>query len=568
MFKIKIDPQTKEKQYITDFKGKTLLRTPTLNKGSAFSREERKLFELSGCLPYAVETIDRQVERVYREYLEFTTPLEKNNFLNTLHDTNEVLYYRLLLEHIAEMMPIIYTPTEGLSIEKYSHEFRRPRGLYVTYPDIDNIDSILEERVNEGIDLILVTDSEEILGIGDQGVGGIGIAVSKLVVYSLCAGVDPTRTLPIVLDVGTNRKSFLDDPLYVGWREPRVRGTEYDVFIDKFVTAVKKKFPGLFLHWEDFGRSNARRILEKYQDTMCTFNDDMQGTGAIATAGLLASSKGLGVNMRDHRIVIFGAGTAGCGVADRIADFMVKDGLSLEEARKQIWCVDKPGLLLSDTPDLTGAQKAYVRDPKEVEGWTRDSSGKIGLEEVVSKVHPTVLLGTSTRPGAFTEAIVKDMAAHTERPIIFPLSNPTKLNEAKPEDVIKWTDGKALIATGSPFDDVSFQGRSIRIGECNNAYVFPGLGLGAVVSKATRVSEGMIQAAVEAMAETCPVYKDSYSPLMPPLEGVRSVSKKVAIAVATQAMEEGLATNKPESGFETAINEAMWKPQYIPISKA
>ena len=565
---LKKDPSTGEKYFETRLKGKDLLRAPSLNKGTAFSREERKKLEIEGCLPCAVENLQSQVARAYREYSEFTTALSKNNFLNTLHDTNDVLYYKLLMEHITEMLPIIYTPTEGLSIEEYCHEFRRPRGLYISYPDTDIIEDILDQRVNYEVDLILVTDSEEILGIGDQGVGGIGISISKLVVYSLCAGIHPSRTLPIVLDVGTDRQAYLDDPLYIGWRHPRLRGTDYDAFIDRFVTAVEKKFPNVFLHWEDFGRDNARRILNKYRDKLLTFNDDIQGTGAIAAAGLIAATNGLGKRMRDHRIVVFGAGTAGCGIADRFVSFMVKDGLTLEQAQKQIWCVDKQGLLNSNMTDLTEAQAPYARAPQEVAGWVRDDAGRITLEETVRQVHPTVLLGTSTVPGAFTEAIVREMASHVDRPVILPLSNPTRLCETTPANLMQWTDGKALVATGSPFPGVNLKGRAIRVGECNNSYVFPGLGLGSIVARARHVSEGMIDAAVEAMARTCPVYKDASEPVMPVLEQVRDISRAVAIAVAGQAQKEGLAKTMGDAELEKAMDEAMWEPEYVSIRPA
>ncbi|HHT9133662.1 MAG TPA: NAD-dependent malic enzyme [Candidatus Avalokitesvara rifleensis] len=551
--------------YETSLKGHELLCFPTLNKGTAFTREEREQLELEGLLPYAVESLQLQVDRAYQQFGKFQTALQKNVFINALHDSNEVRFYKLLLDHITEMLPIVYTPTEGLAIEEYSHEYRRPRGLYISYPDRDCINELIEERGGQDVDIVLVTDSEAILGIGDQGVGGIGISVAKLVVYTLAAGINPSRVLPVVLDVGTNNETLLNDPFYMGWRNPRVIGPDYDDMIDKFVRAINKTFPSILVHWEDFGRSNARRILGKYRNKICTFNDDIQGTGAIAAAGLIAASNSIETRLRDHKIVIFGSGTAGCGIGDQFVHWMIKDGLTEKEARQKIWPIDKQGLLLSDMDDLTDAQKVYARDPEEVASWSRDNKNIITLEEVVKQVQPTVLVGTSTKPGAFTEGIIRDMAKHVDRPIIFPLSNPTKLCEARPSDIVKWTDNKALIATGSPFPTCTYEDKMIRIGECNNAYIFPGIGLGTVVAKAKHISDDMFAVAVEAMAKHCPVYNDSYAPLMPVLEEVRKISRTIALAVAKQAQKEGMAEPMSEEDLEKAISEAMWEPKYIPI---
>ena len=551
--------------YETNLKGHELLSFPTLNKGTAFTREEREQLELEGLLPYAVESLQSQVDRAYQQFGKFQTALQKNVFTNALHDSNEVLFYKLLLDHITEMLPIVYTPTAGLAIEEYSHEYRRPRGLYISYPDRDCINELIEERVGQDVDIVLVTDSEAILGIGDQGVGGIAISVAKLVVYTLAAGINPSRVLPVVLDVGTNNEALLNDPFYMGWRNPRVIGPDYDDMIDEFVRAINKTFPSILVHWEDFGRSNARRILGKYRNKFCIFNDDIQGTGAIAAAGLIAASNSIETRLRDHKIVIFGFGTAGCGIGDQFAHWMIKDGLTEKEARQKIWTIDKQGLLLSDMDDLTDAQKVYARDPEEVASWSRDNKNIIALEEVVKQVQPTVLVGTSTKPGAFTEGIIRDMAKHVDRPIIFPLSNPTKLCEARPSDIVKWTDNKALIATGSPFPTCTYEDKVIRIGQCNNAYIFPGIGLGTVVAKAKHISDDMVAVAVRAMAKYCPVYNDSYAPLMPVLEEVRKISRTIALAVAKQAQKEGMAEPMSEEDLEKAISEAMWEPKYIPI---
>lgn len=550
---------------ITPLKGKEILSNPYLNKGIAFTKEEREDLGLNGLLPSQVLTLEEQVSRAYEQYSMRTTNLFKNGLLYDLYNRNVVLFYRLLKEHLAEMLPIIYTPTVSDAIQSYSHTYRRPGGLYLSIDDPKGIEEAFQNlgQPKDGIDLIVVTDSESILGIGDQGVGGINIAIGKLAVYTAAAGIDPSRVLPVVLDVGTNNQELIADPLYVGNKFPRVRGERYDEFIDLFIESARSHFPEVLLHWEDFGNVNARKILDKYGDKILTFNDDIQGTGAVTLAAIMSALKVTGVSMKDQRVVVFGPGAAGIGNADQIADAMILDGLTKEEAYGQFWAIDYRGLLTDETPDVFDFQKPYVRSAAEVEGWDRNEEGLITLKEVVQRVKPTILIGTSGQAGAFTEEIIKEMAKHVERPIIMPMSNPTSLAEAVPENLIKWTDGKALIATGSPFNNVEYNGISYEIGQSNNAFVFPGLGLGAIVAKAEVISKGMFVAASNAVAEM----SDSSQPgasLLPSIEHLHEVSIHVAVQVAKAAMEEGIARAEITDPAK-AVNDAVWEPEYKEI---
>ncbi|WP_282156091.1 NAD-dependent malic enzyme [Cytobacillus gottheilii] len=550
---------------ITPLKGKEILSNPYLNKGIAFTKEEREDLGLNGLLPSQVLTLEEQVSRAYEQYSMRTTNLFKNGLLYDLYNRNVVLFYRLLKEHLAEMLPIIYTPTVSDAIQSYSHTYRRPGGLYLSIDDPKGIEEAFQNlgQPKDGIDLIVVTDSESILGIGDQGVGGINIAIGKLAVYTAAAGIDPSRVLPVVLDVGTNNQELIADPLYVGNKFPRVRGERYDEFIDLFIESARSHFPEVLLHWEDFGNVNARKILDKYGDKILTFNDDIQGTGAVTLAAIMSALKVTGVSMKDQRVVVFGPGAAGIGNADQIADAMILDGLTKEEAYGQFWAIDYRGLLTDETPDVFDFQKHYVRSAAEVEGWDRNEEGLITLKEVVERVKPTILIGTSGQAGAFTEEIIKEMAKHVERPIIMPMSNPTSLAEAVPENLIKWTDGKALIATGSPFNNVEYNGISYEIGQSNNAFVFPGLGLGAIVAKAEVISKGMFVAASNAVAEM----SDSSQPgasLLPSIEHLHEVSIYVAVQVAKAAMEEGIAKAEITDPAK-AVNDAVWEPEYKEI---
>jgi malate dehydrogenase (oxaloacetate-decarboxylating) len=472
--------------WCTRLRGRQVFGDPRLNKGTGFSADEREALGLVGLMPYKVFSLEEQAARSYAQYSAQPTDLLKSVFLTALHDRNEVLFYRLLTDHLREMLPIVYTPTIGQAIERYSHEYRRPRGVYLSVDAPELIESSLAATdVEPGeVDLIVATDAEAILGIGDWGVGGIAIAEGKLVVYCAAGGIDPNRAIPVILDVGTNRPELLDDPLYLGNAHPRVDRDTYDRFVDAYVTAATKLFPDALLHWEDFGPGNAHRILDRYRDRILTFNDDIQGTGAVNLAAVLSGVAVSRVPLAEHRVVIFGAGSAGSGIARQLRDAMVGSGLTPEEATARIWAVDRAGLLTDDMDDLRSFQRPYARPAGEVAGWARDPDlGGIALEEVVRRVGPTILVGTSTRTGAFTEAIVQTMAERCERPIILPLSNPTRLAEAVPADLLRWTDGRALVATGSPFEPVTHDKVTYVIGQANNALVFPGLGLGAVVAR-------------------------------------------------------------------------------------
>ncbi|MGG2026463.1 NAD-dependent malic enzyme [Gottfriedia sp. S16(2024)] len=556
-----------ENVIITTIKGKEVLTNPFLNKGTAFTKEEREELGLEGLLPPQVITLDEQVNRVYEQYSLRTTNLFKNGLLYDLYNRNVVLFYRLLKDHLAEMLPIIYTPTVGDAIQSYSHRYRRPDGLYLSIDNPEGIEKAFNNlgKPKNGIDLIVVTDSESILGIGDQGVGGINIAIGKLAVYTAAVGIDPNRVLPIVLDVGTNNQALIADPMYIGNKFARVRGDRYDQFIDLFVQTARKFFPEVLIHWEDLGNVNARKIMDKYGDKILTFNDDIQGTGAVTLAAMMSALKVTGESLKDQRIVVFGPGAAGIGNADQMADAMVLEGLTREEALDRFWAVDYRGLLTDETADVLHFQKPYARKVDEVKDWDKDEKGIISLMEVVQRVKPTILIGTSGQAGAFTEEIIKEMAKHVERPIILPMSNPTALTEAVPENLIKWTDGKALIATGSPFANVEYKGVSYEIGQSNNAFVFPGLGLGAIVAKAEVISKGMFAAAANAVASMSDTSKVGAS-LLPSIEKLHEVSKYVAIEVAHAAIHEGIAKIDIQD-VENAIEEAMWKPEYKEIKR-
>ena len=541
--------------------GHLLLDHPLLNEGSAFQEDERRQRRLLGLLPYHCSTVDEQLTRVYENYKRKDSDLERYIFLNSLQDRNETLFYRLLREHITEMMPIIYTPTVGEGCRRYSHVFRRPRGVYVSYPYRDEIEALLDNAPTQNVEVIVVTDGERILGLGDLGVGGMGIPVGKLALYTLCAGIHPATTLPIILDVGTDNQELLGDPLYLGWRHERVRGEEYDKFIEVFVQAVMKKFPRVLLQWEDFSKNNAPRILGRYRDRLCTFNDDIQGTGAVTVAGLLAATKVTNTKLSDHRIVILGAGSSAIGISDQIVAAMATEGTSREEARKSLWLVDSQGLV-HDQRKLDEFKQKYAQPFERTSGWQLDDSSRVTFADVVRHVHPTILIGTSAQTGAFTEEIVREMAAHTERPIIFALSNPTSKSEAIPADLITWTEGRALIATGSPFAPVPFNGREIRIGQCNNSFIFPGVGLGVIASGAQRVTDAMFVAAARVLSEFSPALEDPNGPLYPPLERVREISKRVALAVGREAQTAGLAPMTDAAGLERKVSEKMWQLDY------
>src|SRR5271157_5892361 len=452
-------------------KGMDLLDSPLLNKGTAFTYEERTLLHLHALLPPQVESLDEQVVRAYEAYQRKTDDLERHIYLRALQDTNEVLFYRLLLDHIEEMTPMVYTPVVAQACQQFSHIYRRPRGLFISYPLCDSIPALLRNRPNPEVDVIVVTDGERILGIGDQGAGGLGIPIGKLSLYSLIGGIRPERTLPIVLDVGTNNKERLNDPEYLGWRHERITGEAYFDFVDRFVQAVKEELPGTCLQWEDFATPHARPILTRYRDQLSTFNDDIQGTSAVALGAILGAVKVTGKSLKEQQIVMLGAGSAGIGVADGLRAAMKGEGLSEEQAHSRFWVIDKDGLLHSGRKDLTPEQSVYAQPESRISGWPRTSNGHIGLADVIGRINATILIGLSTVGGAFSEPIVREMARKVERPIIFPLSNPTSRSEANAENLIRWTEGRALVATGSPFDPVSYGGRKIPIAQCNNIYI-------------------------------------------------------------------------------------------------
>ena len=554
-----------EQAWETTCRGYSVLSDPWLNKGTAFTESERAALGLTGLLPSRVLTLDRQAERAYQQCSQQASALDKNVYLTALHDRNEVLFYRVLTDHLSELLPIVYTPTIGEAIQRYSHQYRRPRGVYLNIDAPDQIEAALRapELSADEVDLIVATDAQAILGIGDWGVGGIDIAAGKLAVYTAAGGVNPARTLPVVLDVGTDRPELLEDPLYLGVRHPRPAQEPYDAFIDAYVTTALKIFPHALLHWEDFGPGNARRILDRYRDHILTFNDDMQGTGAVNLAAVLAGARASQTPLTEHRIVIFGSGTAGIGIADQLHDAMTSDGLDTAAARARIWCLDRYGLLTDDMTGMRDFQVPYARPAAEVRDWPgHGTASGIGLAEVVGRVHPTILIGTSTQHGAFTEQIVRGMAAHVDRPVILPMSNPTTLSEAIPADLLAWTAGRALIATGSPFGAVTHQGVTYQIGQANNALIFPGLGLGALLSRAQRITDHMITAAAQAVAELTDTTRPG-APLLPPIDDLRATSARVALAVARAAAQDGVAE---QAGIAAgAVRAAMWQPRYAPV---
>ncbi|MEV4111765.1 NAD-dependent malic enzyme [Nonomuraea sp. NPDC049695] len=537
-----------------------VLTDPLRNRGVGFTQADRDELGLTGRLPSAVLTLEQQAQRAYRQLQAQDGALGKNVYLEQLHDRNETLYYKVLTDHLVELLPVVYDPTVGEAIEKYSHEYRRPRGVFLSIDRTEDIEKAFAtlQLGPEDVDLIVCSDAEQILGIGDWGVGGIQIAVGKLAVYSAAAGIDPARVIPVSLDVGTDREALLKDPLYLGNRHARVRGADYDAFIETYLRTASAMFPHALLHFEDFGPSNARRILETYGGYRI-FNDDMQGTGAITLAAALSAIKVSDVPMREQKVVVFGAGTAGVGIADQLRDAMVRDGRSRQQATAQVWLIDKPGLLTRSTSDLRDFQQSYARDPSEVADWRKDDGG-ISLLETVKQVKPTILLGTSTVHGAFTREVVEAMAEGTERPIILPLSNPTSRIEAMPADVIAWSKGKALVAVGIPVPPVEHDGVTYEIAQANNALLYPGLGLGTIVSGASRVTDGMLLAAARAVADQVDVSAPGAS-LLPPVENLRNSSAITAAAVVETAASEGVATSEPADPGQ-AVRQAMWEPVY------
>lgn len=547
----------------SNFRGHALLEAPSLNKGTAFTLLERQALGLDGLLPPAVETIEEQSFRAYKAYLRKPDDLERHIYLRQLQDTNEVLFYRLLLDHIEEMLPIVYTPVVAEACQEFSHIYRRPRGLIISYPLRDHIEGLLRNRPNKDVSVIVVTDGERILGIGDQGVGGLGIPIGKLSLYTLIGGVPPAETLPIILDVGTNNEQRLADPEYLGWRQERITGDEYYDFVDRFVQAVKKELPDTLLQWEDFSKAHARPILDRYRDQLITFNDDIQGTAAVAAGAIFSGVRVSGKRLRDQQVVVLGAGSAGIGVADMLREAFVADGLSENEARSRFWLINSGGLLHSGRADLSEEQRQYAQPEDRLTRFSHPPENhRIGLSEVIHKIDSTILIGLSTLPGAFTESVVREMARKCERPIILPLSNPTSKSEAVPEDLLRWTEGRALIATGSPFPDVLYKGRKMRISQCNNVFVFPAMGLAVSATRARRVTDSMFLAAARALAQHSPALADPTAPLLPALAGLRRAAVEIAFAAGEQAQREGRSVKTSAESLRSAIVSAQWAPVY------
>lgn len=541
--------------------GPALLETPLLNKGSAFTSKEREVFNLTGLLPPRYESIEEQVDRAYMQYSSFVSPINKHIYLRAIQDNNETLFYRLVQSHIDEMMPIIYTPTVGDACEQFSDIYRSSRGLFVSYSERTQIDDILRNATKRKVKIIVVTDGERILGLGDQGIGGMGIPIGKLSLYTACGGISPAYTLPVMLDVGTNNQKLLDDPMYMGARHKRIEQGEYNDFVDTFITAAQKRWPGVMIQFEDFAQPNAMPLLERYRDQVCCFNDDIQGTAAVTLGSILAACRSKNVKLRDQKVVFVGSGSAGCGIAEMIISRMCHEGLDDKQARKQVFMIDRYGLLTDGMEGLRDFQQKLVQQPSDLADWS--FSGEwASLLDVVNCAKPDILIGVSGQPGLFTEAVIRGMKQHCELPIIFPLSNPSRQVEARPEQVIEWCDGEVIIATGSPFSPVEYNGKTFPIAQCNNSYIFPGIGLGVTASKAKLISEEMLMITSEALADASPLANDGEGALLPPLIDIASLSRKIAFAVGKVAQQQGLALETSDEVLKKAIDGHFWQPEY------
>jgi len=544
-------------------RGQAALFDALTTKGTAFSEAERRSYGLLGLLPTAVKTLDEQASHCWHEFSTRHDDLDKHIYLRALQDRNETLFYRVLHDHIPEALPIVYTPTVGEACQRFSEIYRRPRGLFVSYPERDHIDEVLQNRPARDVDVIVVTDGQRILGLGDQGIGGMGIPIGKLSLYTLIGGIDPARTLPIVLDVGTDSAELLEDPQYLGWRHRRIHDDEYYAFIDQFVAAVRQQLPNVLLQWEDFASVHAQPILSRYRDTLLTFNDDIQGTAAVTVGALHGAAKVAGRPLSQQNVVMLGAGSAGIGVLDMIRREMVTEGLSEHAAAERIWVVDVVGLLTDDRTDLSAEQRDFAQPAHRVTGW--GLSGPAQLSDVVHQVDVGVLLGLSTAAGAFTEAIVRELAAKTQRPIIFPLSNPTSRAEAHPAELDQWTDGRALIATGSPFAPLLRNGVEYSVAQCNNVYIFPAMGLAVTAAQATRVTDEMLRVAAATLGDASPALTDPDQPLLPAVSDVPDVAARIAQAVAVQAVAEGVAPKRSNDELTERIAHVRWAPDYPPL---
>jgi malate dehydrogenase (oxaloacetate-decarboxylating) len=562
------NPAAQQPALVTHLAGYHLLSDSMLNKGTAFTEHERDEFELHGLLPPRVATLDEQVSRRLQVLRGFATDLERYAFLRELQDTNETVFFALLTRNIEELLPIVYTPTVGAGCQNFSRLFRKPRGLFLSLPHRKRIRQILANPQFDNTEVIVVTDGERILGLGDQGAGGMGIPIGKLALYTACGGIHPSTALPILLDVGTDNEERLSDPLYVGWRRQRVRGPEYDDFVEEFISAVTERWPHVLLQWEDFAKSNATRLLERYRDRLCSFNDDIQGTAAVATGALLSAIAVTGVPLTEQRIAIFGAGSAGCGIAGLLHAAMVETGLSAKEAARRFYMVDQDGLLVDGMNAVTAFQRPFVQDRSLVGSWQTERPGRVTLLDVVRNARPTTLIGVSGQPGSFSEPTVRAMADINRRPVIFPLSNPTSRAEATPADIQRWSEDCAIIGSGSPFPPLMRDGQAPKVDQTNNSYIFPGVGLGAVAVQARRITDTMFMAAAKALAELSPVRNKMGSNLLPPVTSLRDISIAVARAVALQARREGLTAEVDDHEIDAAIAARLWTPRYLPYRRS
>ncbi|MEN3974125.1 NAD-dependent malic enzyme [Emcibacter sp. SYSU 3D8] len=548
--------------YQTSLRGTELLSQPLLNKGTAFTLQEREKLGLVGLLPPHVTTPEEQLARTYEAFHATGSDIGRHIYLRALQDRNETLFYRLLMAHLGEMMPVIYTPVVAEACQRFSDIYRRPRGLFIAYPERDRIEEILANWGAEQVDVIVATDGERVLGVGDQGAGGMGIPIGKLSLYTACGGIDPDATLPIFLDAGTDNQELLRDPLYLGWEHERIRGDDYLRFVDAFVAAVRRRWPNVLLQFEDFAQVNAVPLLTRYRDQLCMFNDDIQGTAAVALGTLMAAGNVVGLNLREQIVAVVGAGSAGCGIAEQIVAGMRADGLSDADARARVFMVDRPGLLHTGIAGLLDFQQPLAQPVARLSDWPLDPHARVSLLDVMRHARPTALIGVSGQPGLFTEEVVREMASHTPRPLIMPLSNPTSRAEARPEELVHWTLGRALVATGSPFPDVAFEGRSLRVAQCNNAYIFPGLGLGVISAQARRVTDGMLMAASRTLAAQCPALSNESADLLPPLDDLPRTSIEIAVAVGLQAQADGVAAPISEDELRYQIERYRWHADY------
>ncbi|TQI82348.1 NAD-dependent malic enzyme [Serratia fonticola] len=553
--------ETRDSLLYIPYSGSVLLESPLLNKGSGFSEEERETFNLNGLLPAAVESIEEQSQRARQQFLDFKSDIARHIYLRNIQDTNETLFYHLLGKHLAEMMPLIYTPVVGHACEHFSDIYRRARGLFISWPDRHMIDDILHNATKQNIKVIVVTDGERILGLGDQGIGGMGIPIGKLSLYTLCGGIEPSHTLPILLDVGTNNSQLLNDPLYMGWRHPRITGEEYFEFVDIFISAVKRRWPNVLLQFEDFAQQTAMPLLNRYQDEICCFNDDIQGTAAVTLGCLMAASLVSQRRLRDQTVVFLGAGSAGCGIAEHIVTQMVAEGLTEAEARGRIYMVDRFGLLTDDQINLAPFQRKLAQPRTRLAAW-QGQGETFSFMDVVSHAKPTVLIGVTGQPGLFSEDVIREMYRHCPQPIVMPLSNPTSRVEARPEDILNWTDGNAIIASGSPFEPVNYKGKHYPIAQCNNVYIFPGIGLGVIASHASRVTENMLMAASRTLARCSPLVREGQGPLLPDVSEIQQVTREIALSVAIAAQSDGVAVEITEEALRNNIEANFWHPQY------